>query len=82
MKSLTQAFFEAINGLNIKENELIILGSKCPIYCYGFALHVTGANKQALSEVVLKSLNYHYINLFYNNIDFDKSRYDLMLLFK
>jgi len=76
MKSLTQALFQAINGFNIKENEQIILKSNDVMYCYSFAATVAGADKQALSEVVLNSLNEYYINLFYNKVDFDKRKYD------
>ena len=104
MKTLQQAYYEASNGLNIAENEQIVLAgkntkwcfyfalnipeanikaheeivivSKDPHICFCFAKHIKGTNKQLLSKVVLESLNEKYIKLFYNNIDFDKTKYE------
>lgn len=65
----------------LKHQEIITLSNDHRLM-YLFARDVKKSDKQALSEVILKSLNYHYINLFYKEINFDKSKYDLMLMFK
>jgi len=110
MKTAKEAYEEALRGINVKENEAIVLANKdnyysfyfarkvkganikahekiiikngSPGYCLFFADNIKGADKQALSEVVLKSLDKYYIRRFYQSIDFDKSKYDLMLLFE
>lgn len=75
-------FAKKIKGANIKAHERVIINNKKPAYCLMFADYIKDADKQTLSEVVLKSLDEYYIRRFYQEIDFDKSKYDLMLLFK
>jgi hypothetical protein len=71
----------ANDSCNLKAHEKIIIESKDPEECYFFAKDIYGANKQLLSEIVLASGNLHLIKLFYNNINFDKSRYEKLMLF-
>jgi hypothetical protein len=66
---------------NIKKHEEIIINSKNILCCYDFAKDIPGANKQLLSEIVLQSGDLHYIGLFYDNIDFDKTKYEALMVF-
>jgi hypothetical protein len=66
---------------NIKKHEEIIINSKNILCCYDFAKDIPGANKQLLSEIVLQSGDLHYIGLFYDDIDFDKTKYERLMLF-
>jgi hypothetical protein len=69
------------NTANVKAHEKIIIDSKYLNYCIGFARNISNANKQLLSEVVLASGDLYYINLFYNYVDFDKTKYETLMLF-
>jgi len=51
------------------------------IYCYLFAQNIKGADVQLLSEAVLCSGNITYIKFFYDNLEFDKTRYKDLMLF-
>ncbi len=64
---------------NIKLHEEIV--SKDPQSCYYFAKDIKCSNKEYLFKEVLKSGNLHFIKLFYNEVDFDKSKFETLMLF-
>jgi hypothetical protein len=82
-KNLHYCFLFAINfpNTNLKLFEQIIINSKHIYYCYFFAKLVKESNKQLLSEIVLASGNLDYIKKFYNEVDFDKTKYETLMLF-
>jgi hypothetical protein len=78
------SYFYCINNLdtaNIKAHERIIIDSKHPYYCYWFALDIEHSNKQLLFEIILASGNLYFINFFYENVDFDKTKYENLMMF-
>jgi hypothetical protein len=64
---------------DIKAHERIII--KSFRVCYFFAIYINKADKQLLSEIVLQSGNLEYIKKFYNDVSFDKTRYEALMLF-
>jgi hypothetical protein len=70
-----------ISGVDIQAFEEVIINSGDIEACLIFAKDIKGSNKQRLSEAVLASGNLDYIKAFYNNIDFDKTKYERLLLF-
>ena len=48
------AYFEALNGINVKENEQIILQSKNLNWSYYFAKDIKGADIKAHEKVLLE----------------------------
>jgi|688.fasta_scaffold1047452_2 hypothetical protein len=74
-------FAESIPGADINLLQSVIINSRNVYYCFRFALHVKDSNKQLLSEIVLALGDLEYIRNFYNNIDFDKSKYETLMLF-
>ena len=48
------AFYDARDGINVKENEKIVLKCKKIYWCYRFALDVPGANIKAHEKVILE----------------------------
>jgi len=46
------AYFEACNGINVKENEKIVLECKTD-YCFYFAKHIPGADIKAHEKIIL-----------------------------
>lgn len=81
MNKLYVSLEDALYKINVKEKEAIILTKKEPYNCYMFAMYIAGADKQALSKVVLESLGEYWIKTFYKFIDFDKTEYDKYLIF-
>jgi len=81
MKTVHKAYHEALEGINIQENEKIVLKSKNCYYCYGFAKYVLGANKEKLFKVILESGDKDWINYFLKHVNFDKKKYINYLLF-
>ena len=47
------AYNEALKGINVKENERIVLECKTN-WCYGFALDIPGADIKAHEKVILE----------------------------
>jgi len=64
MKNLEDVYLEARRGINIQENEKIILESKDLYYCYCFAWIIKEANIKAHEKVVLESKNSNYCYAF------------------
>lgn len=73
--------YNGFDDLNINALQQVLIENKSYKHIIAFARD-NKANKQLLSEVILQSLDQYWIEEFYNNIDFDKSRYELMMLFK
>jgi hypothetical protein len=68
---------------NIKAHEQIIIDSKnsdCD-YCYYFARDIKNSNKELLFKALLQSGNFYYIKQFYKYINFDKTKYETLMLF-
>ena len=53
------AYYEALNGINVKENEKIVLKCKT-IWCYSFAANIPGADIKAHEKVILESKDPEY----------------------
>jgi hypothetical protein len=66
---------------NIKLHEKIIIDSKNPYYCYMFARYIKNSNKELISKAILLSQDLYYIKAFYDNINFNKSKYQTLMLF-
>jgi hypothetical protein len=64
---------------DIKAHEQIVI--KTPSVCYLFASHIKKADRQLLSEVVLTCGSLALIRRFYIDVDFDKSKYEALMLF-
>jgi hypothetical protein len=75
------AFARYISCEKLKELQQIVLDSMNPYYCYLLALDLKGSDNQLLFEAVLKSKDMYWIQEFYQNIDFDKSKYENLMLF-
>lgn len=56
-KTPQEAYEEALQGINVKENEAIILASNNAQYFYSFARYVKESNIKALQEAAIKSNN-------------------------
>jgi hypothetical protein len=69
------------NTANIKAHEEIVFNSKDPEWCYFFARNIENSNKELLFEVVLQSGDLKCIMAFYKLIDFDKTKYETLMLF-
>ena len=52
----SDAYFEARKGINIKENEKIVLETKTS-WCYNFAKDIKGADIKAHEQVILEFKN-------------------------
>jgi hypothetical protein len=50
-------------------------------YCYYFALNNLLSNKDLLFKKILESKNIDIIKRFYNEVDFDKTKYETLMLF-
>jgi hypothetical protein len=50
-------------------------------YCYYFALNNLSSNKDLLFKKILESKNIDIIKRFYNEVDFDKTKYERLMLF-
>jgi|688.fasta_scaffold1107748_2 hypothetical protein len=74
-------FARYISEENLKEIQNVIVNSKNAQYCYFFALDIEDSDKQLLSEVVLKSRDVYWIQEFYKHINFDKTKYETLMLF-
>jgi uncharacterized protein YerC len=74
-------FAQDVPNANVEALQQVIIDSKNIKECYFFARDVKTSNKQLLSEIVLASGDLYYINLFYNNINFDKTKYNNLILF-
>jgi len=81
MKTAEKAYLEALKGINIKENEKIVLQSKKSHFCYIFARNVKDSNKEELFNIVLQSGNKYWINLFLETVKFNKEKFSDYLLF-
>lgn len=55
MKTPREIYSEALSGINIQENEKLILNSNDGYYIYRFAKDVKDANILALEEALLKT---------------------------
>lgn len=78
-------FAVCIPNANIKAHEEIMIKSNNPRACFSFAKSMQRRNinidVQALSRVVLNSLDEYFIKRFYNEINFDKSEYNKYIIF-
>ena len=82
MKTAKEAYWESIKGINIKENERIVIESKDLGYCCLFAKDILErADKEELIKVVLESGNKDWINAFIEDIEFDKEKFVNYILF-
>jgi hypothetical protein len=66
---------------NIKAHQEIVIKSLDFHCCYKFATDIVYSDKQLLSEVILLSCDEFFIKNFYENVNFDKTRYETLLLF-
>jgi hypothetical protein len=66
---------------NIEAHQKVILDSKNLYILIWFAKDIKNSNKQLLSEVVLASGDLFWIKRFYDEVDFDKSKYETLMLF-
>jgi hypothetical protein len=73
--------FDNQKTANIKAHEKVIIDSKNIHYAYTFAADIENSNKELLFELVLESKDVDYIKAFYNYIDFDKTKYETLMLF-
>ena len=48
------AYYEALDGINVKENEQIVLQSKNLHWSYHFAKNIKGANIKAHEQIILE----------------------------
>jgi len=74
----TECYMAFNYATSIEEKLNLVLKTKDPEVCYNLAF-LFYKNKECLnklSEVILESLNDYYIDRFYNNYDFDKTKYD------
>jgi hypothetical protein len=79
-----KSFWYCVNNqniANIKAHQQVIINSKNRVECFYFAKHIRNSNKQLLSEIVLVSGDLFWIKKFYNEVDFDKSKYERLMLF-
>lgn len=63
-----------IADIKAHQNYVVDFGDLKDIY--KFAKSVEKSDKQLLSQIVLESLDEHWIYKFYNNVEFDKTKYD------
>ena len=61
------AYYEAYKGINVKENEKIVLECKT-IWCYNFARYIPAANIKAHEKVILEIKDSQYSYLFAKDI--------------
>ena len=61
------AYREACQGINVKENEQIVLECKTD-WCYNFALNIPGADIKAHEKVILNMKNSDYCYAFAKDI--------------
>jgi hypothetical protein len=66
---------------NVEAHQQIIIDLKDLDFYYIFAKNIKGSNKQLLSEIVLASGNLPWIKEYYKHIDFDKTKYEALMLF-
>jgi hypothetical protein len=66
---------------NINAHQDIIINSNSIHYCYLFAKDIKSSNKELLFEKLLKYKDLDYIKAFYDNVNFNKSKYETLLLF-
>jgi len=67
LDSTTRAYFafqNSLKGINIKENEQIVIESKNHIYIFKFAIYIEKSNKQKLLKALLDLNDVYYINMF------------------
>jgi len=64
MKTIYEAYNEACRGINIKENEKIVLECKNIHMCYKFALDVPGANIEAHEKIIIENKSPMYCYFF------------------
>ena len=62
-----KAYDEAISGVNVKENEKIVLECK-KYWCYNFAKNIPGADIKAHEKVILELKSPYYCYLFARGI--------------
>jgi hypothetical protein len=74
-------FAKYVPNANIKKIEKVIIDSKDMDFSYWFARDIENSNKQELFKVTLESGNIDYIKRFYQNINFDKTKYETLMLF-
>lgn len=66
---------------NLNKLEDAIIKSNDAVYIYHFAKYLNNSDKDKLFKGLLELNNLYYINLFLTEIDFDKERYEDLLLF-
>ena len=64
-----KAYREACEGINVKENEKIVLECKISFWCYYFALNIPEANIKAHEQVLLEIKDPEYSCLFAEYIE-------------
>jgi len=78
--SYSYEFAKRIEIADVKAHQEIIINSNDMFYIYLFARDVKNSDKQLLSDIILdlcdNGTNDVIINKFYDNVDFDKSKYD------
>ena len=62
------SYYEARKGINVKENEQIVLECKNVCWCFYFAKHIPGANIKAHEQVILEFKNPRYSYWFAQDI--------------
>lgn len=64
METLVKAYNEAYDGINIKENEQIVLAYKNAHYSFNFALNIAIVDIESHEKVILESENPNYCYAF------------------
>lgn len=57
IEEIYKAYSEACNGINIEENQEIIIQGKIAQYAYMFANHIKNSNIQRLQQVIIDDQN-------------------------
>jgi len=68
MKVAQVAYYEAYRGINIQDNEKIVLESKDLEYCYWFARYVPLANIKAFEEAILENKDHSWCYFFAKDV--------------
>lgn len=69
MYNIEDYYFQAKEGLFVRENERLIIESGDLYYCCRFAANIKGANIKALQDVILKSKDIRYYLLFAEQVN-------------
>ena len=75
------AYNQAFDGINIKENEKIVLECKSPTYSFYFARYIPGANIENHFKVIFNSGNKFWLNRFIKEVNYKGTKVEEWLLY-